>query len=156
VGKWVRGGPADVVWSLGAAVDIAAGLRLEAGYRSAGYDPLYESSTAGSAALGASFRLGGSSALAAPVPATYRDGRAVIRIKVRDARGTPRLAGDFSDWRPVPMTRAGDVFEATIPVAPGVYAYAFVNDAGEWFVPESTPGRRSDGMGGWQAVLVVE
>jgi len=43
-----------------------------------------------------------------------------------------------------------------VALEPGVYNYAFVDEAGTWFVPEDTPGRRSDGMGGWVAVLVVE
>ncbi|HEY8485417.1 MAG TPA: hypothetical protein VIL13_12465 [Longimicrobiales bacterium] len=40
-------------------------------------------------------------------------------------------------------------------VAPGVYHYAFVTADGKWFVPESVPGRKDDGMGGHVAVLVV-
>ena len=155
-GRWTGGAPDDLVWSVGGAVDLGLGIRLEGSYRSAGYDPLYLSETAGSASLGASIRMGGSAAPAAPVPAAYANGRAEIRLRARDASGTPRIAGDFTDWKPVPMTRAGDVWTVSIPLAPGVYNYAFVNERGEWFVPASVPGRRSDGMGGWQAVLVIE
>ena len=43
----------------------------------------------------------------------------------------------------------------TVKLDPGVYNYAFVTPAGEWFVPESVAGRKSDGMGGHVAVLVV-
>jgi hypothetical protein len=100
--------------------------------------------------------MGSALALAPPVPASYVNGRASIRLRARDAQGTPRIAGDFSDWKPLPMTLAGGIWTATIAVPPGVYSYAFVNERGEWFVPESVPGRRSDGMGGWQAVLVIE
>jgi len=156
VGKWTRGGPADVVWSLGGAVELGAGIRLEGSYRSAGYDPLYRSETAGSASLGASIRMGGARPLAAPVPASYANGRAVIRLRAKDVRGTPRIAGDFTAWKPVPMARTGAAWTVSLPLQPGVYTYAFVDDAGNWFVPESVPGRRSDGMGGWQAVLVIE
>ena len=155
-GKWAGGGPGDVVWALGGAVELGGGIRLEGSYRSPGYDPLYQSETAGSASLGASIRMGGAGVLALPVPASYANGRAVIRLRARDARGTPQVAGDFTDWKPVPMTRSGDAWTVSIPVEPGVYSYAFVNERGEWFVPDSVPGRRSDGMGGWQAVLVIE
>lgn len=156
VGQWTHGGPADVAWSIAGALDVGAGLRLEASYRSPGFDPLYRSETAESGSLGVSLRVGGAPTAAAPVPASYVGGRAVIRVRARDVRGTPSIAGDFTDWRPVPMTRTGDHWEVAIPVGPGVYGYAFVNERGEWFVPDNTPGRRSDGMGGWQAVLVVE
>lgn len=155
-GKWKGGGAGGVVWSLGGAVELGAGVRIEGSYRSPGYDPLYRSETAGSASLGASIRMGGSAAVALPVPVSYANGRAVIQLRARDARGTPSIAGDFSDWKPLPMTRSGNAWIASIPVPPGVYSYAFVNERGEWFVPESVPGRRSDGMGGWQALLVIE
>jgi hypothetical protein len=36
-----------------------------------------------------------------------------------------------------------------------VYQYAFRSTSGEWFVPASIAGRRDDGMGGHEAVLVV-
>ena len=42
-----------------------------------------------------------------------------------------------------------------LPLAAGVYQYSFRAASGEWFVPASTPGRRDDGMGGHDAVLVV-
>jgi hypothetical protein len=42
-----------------------------------------------------------------------------------------------------------------LSLAPGVYHYAFRSAKGDWFVPVSTAGRRGDGMGGYQAVLVV-
>jgi hypothetical protein len=44
---------------------------------------------------------------------------------------------------------------ARLPIASGVYNYAFRSASGEWFVPASTPGRKDDGMGGHVAVLVV-
>jgi hypothetical protein len=42
-----------------------------------------------------------------------------------------------------------------LPLAAGVYQYAFRSATGEWFVPTSIAGRRDDGMGGHVAVLVV-
>ena len=53
------------------------------------------------------------------------------------------------------MEREGDHWVYRVAVAPGVYNYAFVGADGTWFVPESVPGRKDDGMGGFVAVVVV-
>ncbi|MFW6200129.1 MAG: glycogen-binding domain-containing protein [Gemmatimonadota bacterium] len=68
----------------------------------------------------------------------------------------PSIAGDFTDWEPIPMEEDGDHWTAVFQLEPGVYRYAFRAPGGEWFVPESVPGRRPDGFGGYVAVLVVE
>ena len=67
----------------------------------------------------------------------------------------PSIAGDFNAWKPAPMERDGDRWVYTVAVTPGVYNYAFVDADGTWFVPEGLPGRKSDGMGGFVAVVVV-
>ena len=54
------------------------------------------------------------------------------------------------------MQRAGSDWTYSVAIQPGVYNYAFVDAQGEWFVPENHPGRKSDGMGGHVAVLVVQ
>jgi hypothetical protein len=53
------------------------------------------------------------------------------------------------------MRREGGEWVLDLALAPGVYRYAFVGDAGEWFVPEGYPGRIDDGMGGHVVVMVV-
>jgi hypothetical protein len=53
------------------------------------------------------------------------------------------------------MARDGSRWTYTAHLDPGVYHYSFVGEDGTWFVPESVPGRQSDGMGGYVAVLVV-
>jgi hypothetical protein len=53
------------------------------------------------------------------------------------------------------MQRRGDAWVYSVTLEPGTYNYAFVDAQGEWFVPEKHPGRKSDGMGGVVAVLVV-
>ncbi|CAN5884398.1 hypothetical protein BH23GEM9_BH23GEM9_00110 [soil metagenome] len=154
-GQWTHGGPDGVTWSAGGGVNLPGGIRIDASYRNAGLDPLYRQTTGPALAMGASMRLGGGDRYAPPVPASYARGQAIIRVRARDVRGAPRIAGDFTDWQPVAMTAAGDAWSVNVALAPGVYHYAFVTEDGEWFVPESTPGRRSDGMGGHVAVLVV-
>ena len=54
------------------------------------------------------------------------------------------------------MQRTGRHCAYTTKIAPGVYNYSFVDAKGVWFVPEKQPGRKSDGMGGFVAVLVVQ
>ena len=53
------------------------------------------------------------------------------------------------------MQREGREWLLRLPLAPGVYHYAFRSDRGQWFVPPSVPNRRDDGMGGYVAVMVV-
>jgi hypothetical protein len=74
---------------------------------------------------------------------------------VAEGVGSPSVAGEFSEWRPVAMTRAGDEWVLDLPLQSGVYRYAFVDASGEWFVPERYPGRVEDGFGGWVVLLVV-
>ena len=45
-----------------------------------------------------------------------------------------QLVGDFSEWKPMAMTRQKDgAFAATVRLAPGTYEYKFVVD-GQWRV----------------------
>jgi AMP-activated protein kinase-like protein len=156
LGRWVSGGRDGVTWSVGGAAALGPQMELQLGGRGNAYDPLYLTSTATSVWGGLSLRLGGSRRLEPPVPAMSSRGDAVIRIPLRFAKGTPSIAGDFTGWKPVPMERAGSSWVFTSRLSPGVYHYAFVAEDGTWFVPDSVPGRQSDGMGGQVAVLVVQ
>jgi hypothetical protein len=155
LGRWVSGGLDATAWTAGAGAEIAPGLTLQLGGRGNTFDPLYLSASRSSLWGGLSLRLGGSRGVAAPVPSRTRDGRAVIALPARDAKGTPAIAGDFTGWKPVPMQREGSRWTWAGRLEPGVYHYAFVAQDGSWFVPESVPGRQKDGMGGWTAVLLV-
>ena len=100
--------------------------------------------------------LGRAKVITPPVPASYTGGNALIRLPVSASKTAPSIAGDFNAWKPAPMQRDGNQWTFTVAVQPGVYHYAFVSSTGEWFVPESVPGRKDDGMGGHVAVLVVK
>ena len=154
-GSWLSGGSEGAVLAAGAVLGLSERIQLEGSWREAAFDPLYGSTTARSFSLGMSLRLGDGDVVHAPVPARIENGRAVIRIPSDEVAGAPQIAGDFTGWQPRPMTARDGAWEYSVALGPGVYTYAFVNAAGEWFVPESTPGRRSDGMGGYQAVLIV-
>ncbi len=155
LGRWVAGGLDGVTWSAGAGTAVGPQVELQLGGRGNAFDPLYLSSTETSFWAGLSLRVGGGRTVRPPVPDRASDGRAVIRIPARSAKGTPSIAGDFTGWKPVPMQRHGSHWTYTAKLDPGVYHYAFVAEDGTWFVPESVPGRQADGMGGHVAVLVV-
>lgn len=152
VGRWFE---SDITSSaLGASAALGGRVELIAGARWDAFDPLYLTVTTRSAWAGLSVRLG-RAVVAAPTPARYRDGRATFRLPARGAPGPVSIAGDFNQWTPALMRREGGSWVIELPLSPGVYHYAFVGPDGTWFVPESFPGRRPDGMGGWVAVLVV-
>lgn len=158
VGGWTRGGIDATPWAAGARLAIGDRLAIEASTRFHAFDPLYRTEADRSVVFATSFRLGGRARrmpTSAPVPAAYEGGRATVRLRTSDAAGRPAIAGDFTGWKPQPMKREGDHWVFGVQVAPGVYHYAFVAEDGRWFVPESVPGRQSDGMGGHVAVLVV-
>jgi hypothetical protein len=154
-GSWVRGGTGGVPWSAGAGLALGDRLEIQLAARADAFDPLYRSAAAASYSAGAVVRFGGRATPRAPVPARYDGGRAEIRIPASAAASAPAIAGDFTGWEPRPMRRAGGYWIFTVALEPGVYYYAFVAGDGTWFVPESVPGRQSDGMGGHVAVLVV-
>jgi hypothetical protein len=155
LGRWVAGGLDRTAWSAGAGAAVGPGVELQLGGRGNAFDPLYLSATETSYWAGLSLHVGGGRGLAAPVPARARDGRAVVALPARAAKGWPSIAGDFTGWKPVPMQRDGSRWTYTVKLDPGTYHYAFVAEDGTWFVPESVPGRQDDGMGGQVAVLVV-
>jgi hypothetical protein len=155
LGQWVSGGLDRAAWSAGAGAAVAPDLELQLGGRGNAFDPLYLSTTETSFWAGLSLRIGGARTARAPLAARTRDGRAVIGIPARSAKGTPSIAGDFTGWKPVPMLREGARWTYATRLKPGVYRYAFVAEDGTWFVPDSVAGRQDDGMGGQVAVLVV-
>ena len=156
IGDWLNAESESMPWAAGAALRVHDRATITTSARNDALDPLYLTPPQTSWSLGASVRLGGRATRAAPIPAAYDNGVATIRLARSPASGTPKIAGDFTNWKPQPMQRAGDAWVYTARIAPGVYNYAFVNDKGEWFVPEKYPGRKPDGMGGFVAVLVVQ
>jgi hypothetical protein len=156
IGQWSGDDNIGTPWSAGGRLRLHSIVSLDVSARHDAFDPLYLQPAQTSWSMGVSLRLGGRSrTVRPPVPAAYVDGRATIRLPVSASKTQPSIAGDFNEWKPVPMQRNGSDWTYVIAIAPGVYNYAFVTAAGEWFVPESVAGRKSDGMGGHVAVLVV-
>jgi hypothetical protein len=155
-GQWLARDSAKP-WALGATFSLHERAALSASVRHDALDPLYLNPPNQGWTLGFSIRLNDPLRLSPPVPARYANGRATIQTEAPgDGSSCARVAGDFNDWKPQPMQRSGKHCAYTTEIAPGVYNYSFVDAKGVWFVPEQQPGRKSDGMGGFVAVLVVQ
>jgi hypothetical protein len=153
-GRWLSDFASPTAWSAGLTVPLGRRAALWAAVRQDAPDPLYWNAPRRSWSVGVTRRLGRGLRSALPQSATA--GTVTIRVEVREAAGdTLSIAGDFSNWRPMPMRREGDAWVVRLPLAPGVYHYAFRSHSGEWFVPASVAGRRDDGFGGHIAILVV-
>ena len=155
-GKWVGNAAlTNASWGVGASVAIGSRSNLWASTQQDAPDPLYWNAQRRSWAVGVTRRLSRSPAPLLPVPST-QSGGVLIRIAATDAPdGDISIAGSFNNWQPQPMQREAGYWIIRLPLAAGVYQYSFRSASGEWFVPASTPGRRDDGMGGHDAVLVV-
>jgi hypothetical protein len=156
VGRWTGGRSDGTPWSVGGRLSLHPVVSLDAGVRRDTFDPLSLQPAQTSWSIGLSVLASRRARpITPPVPAAYENGRATIRLPASAATTQPSIAGDFNAWKPAPMEREGDDWVYKVAVTPGVYNYAFVGADGTWFVPEGLPGRKSDGMGGFVAVVVV-
>lgn len=78
----------------------------------------------------------------------------LIRVRVSGARAV-ELAGDFTDWLPLPMTAVGsDSWELALPLPQGLRRLAIRVDGGPWLAPAGTR-RAFDEFGGEVGLLIV-
>lgn len=154
-GRWIGLEDQDMTWATGASLRAGDRVTLMASGRRDVIDPLYGTPGQDAWNIGVSVKLGRVPPAHVPVLAVFAGGQAKIRLPASQSSTPPRVAGDFTNWKPQPMQRSGDAWVYSVSLEPGVYNYAFVDAQGEWFVPEKHPGRKSDGMGGAVAVLVV-
>ncbi len=76
-------------------------------------------------------------------------------IRAPDAEKV-ELAGDFTDWRPVPLQPWGEgAWRASIPISPGLHRLAVRIDGGAWHAPPGTRPIASE-FGGEVTEIVVE
>lgn len=156
VGHWMGRGAIETPWAVSATLWPQGRVHVAASARRDSYDPLTRQADLTSWNLGVGLKLGRLPGKAvAPIATVDGEGQAVVRLPLRAGGDGPRIAGDFTNWTPVPMTRRDDAWVYAAALSTGVYQYAFVAADGTWFVPPSTPGRRDDGMGGHVAVLIV-
>lgn len=77
-----------------------------------------------------------------------------VRVRAPGAR-TIELAGDFTDWQPLPLLRVdGDTWEITLRVPAGTYRLDVRADGGPWRAPQGTR-LEHDEFGGEVGILVV-
>jgi hypothetical protein len=68
---------------------------------------------------------------------------------------TVEVMGDFSDWNPILLMRRGrDLWDVTIPFAPGVHEINLRIDGGQWVAPPGLPTRK-DSFAGEVGLLVT-
>jgi hypothetical protein len=82
-------------------------------------------------------------------------GQRTLRIRVPYARSV-ELSGDFTDWKPISLTRGDDDrWETTLPIAPGIHRLAIRVNGDAWTPP---PGVSSvpDEFQGNVGVIVVK
>ena len=141
------------------SVSDAASVRLEVGRTTT--DPLYGSPGSFGISLGVGLRVGTLQlrvprARAVELTGPAGDGRrARFRLHAPHAR-TVAVAGDFTDWRPRPMTRTGSDWLVELTVPTGVHHFAFLVNGQNWVVPADAPGVAADDWGRKNATLVVD
>lgn len=157
-GQWIGVDTVSSVktaWAAGTTLGVTDRINLTASARHDGFDPLYLAPSQTSWSAGLSLLLGAPSKASMPVTRASDDGLTRIRLPVSSSSGDLSIAGDFNSWSPQKMRKDGKYWTYEAPLSKGVYQFSFVSADGTFFVPEKYPGRKSDGMGGHVAVLVV-
>jgi hypothetical protein len=87
--------------------------------------------------------------------ASATGGRRTLRVHAPSAAGV-EVAGDFSAWQPIPLSRAGGGWwTVTLPVSRGTHQVNLRVDGGPWRVPPGL-GVVADEFGGTVGLLVIE
>ncbi len=141
--------PETTIWGMSASRGITPTLALVAAAGRSGSDPVTSVPGARYFALGLRLKVGSTGVPVLPMPAAvsatapFRIGPAVaagreIVVRAVDA-GRVELAGDFTDWKPVPLRPWGqDAWRGLLPIAPGLHRLAIRIDGGEWHAPPGT------------------
>ena len=82
----------------------------------------------------------------------------IIRVAIRipaPATASVELASDCTNWRPVPMTREGDVWVADVPAIAGVHRANVRVNGERWIAPPGLA-RVDDDFAGEVGIFVVE
>ncbi len=158
--------PELTIWGVSASRSLTGNLALVAGVGRAGSDPVTAVPGSRYLVMGLRLRLGPPpSAAFGAVPAaadntTFRIGPAspAGREVVIRAQGASQveLAGDFTDWRPVPLRPIGEGgWRAVLPIRPGLHRLAVRMDGGAWQAPPGSRPIRNE-FGGEVAEIVVD
>lgn len=152
---WDTPGDVELAFNINLAVPLGMRWSAELSAGRSGPDPLLNSP----AAVDGSLVLSWNAYSPGPEPqalVTLSDGDATAAMFRLEYDGAERVSviGDFSGWEPIAMRREGGHWVALVPVDPGLYHFGFMVD-GEWYVPESAPGKVIDEFGRSNATLVV-
>jgi hypothetical protein len=77
----------------------------------------------------------------------------VLRVRAPGARRV-EVMGDFTEWEPIELTAAGDVFSRAVRLSPGTHRVVVRLDGGAWLPAANTPAVDDD-FGGRVGLLVV-
>jgi hypothetical protein len=164
--RFSRSTAETTIWGLSASRSIAPSLALVAAAGRAGSDPVTSVPGARYFALGLRLKVGAQ--VMAPLPAAaarttaapFRIGPAVaagreIVLQAADADAV-ELAGDFTDWKPVPLQPWGENgWRALLPISSGLHRLAVRIDGGAWQAPAGTRPITSE-FGSEVAEVIVE
>lgn len=155
VERWLHDASPTTGW--GAAIDVRLRDRISLVIHASrpATDILFFSPPQQSWSVGIRYGIGDPRPASLPT-ALFSERDEPVRLELpASGAGPVRVAGTFSDWEPVAMTREGERWVLRLRLDPGVYEYTFIGPDGEWFMPEGTPGRKPDGFGGFVATVVV-
>ena len=84
-----------------------------------------------------------------------REGSGVVFRHFRPLAGVVQVAGDFSQWQPLEMTKTpAGLWQLSVPLQPGAYAYKLVID-GDWQEDPNNLQLTPDGLGGYNSTFRV-
>jgi hypothetical protein len=87
------------------------------------------------------------------LPRTGGGGTLVVRIEAHDSLAV-EVAGDFSEWKPLPLVREGSYWVARVPLPPGKYHVGVRANLGIWRAPRNLARVRDD-FGGESGLIVI-
>ncbi len=164
--RFSRTTPETTIWGVSASRGISPSVAVVAAAGRSGSDPVTSVPGARYFALGLRLKVGQPVLPPAPAPATasmtapFRIGPALgaareIVIQAPTAEGV-ELAGDFTDWKPVPLQPWGEnAWRALLPISPGLHRLAIRIDGGAWQAPPGTRPLTSE-FGGEVTEVVIE
>lgn len=164
--RFGRSAPGFTLWGVSAYRGITPVLEFVASAGRSGSDPVTAVPGSRYFALGLRLRLRAGAPALLPPPTTTTDpapfhlgpplgsGREIV-LRLAGARRV-ELAGDFTDWRPIPLDPWGQgVWRTILAIPPGLHRLAVRVDGGVWHAPRGLRPIRSE-FGGEVAELVVE
>ncbi len=156
-GKWTAMAAEGVEWGAGAYWSAFSRFEVYGSFQREALDPIYRIAPRQNWTFGLSYALRPQAFReSVTVPLEIPTEAGSIRIGRREVSSPPSIAGDFTEWIPVPMELEGAFWVARFDFGPGLYHFAFVDASGNWFLPESIVHRVPDGFGGENGVILVQ